>query len=302
MTRIASFAHHTLITNNALEIQRRAYSINAKMNAQYKSPTYSGMANDVQTVVNLESQLYRIGRYLKNGETAKLRLKTMENAISNITDMATRLRSLLLQASSGGQAKDLDLPNAARSMLRTLKSSLNTRLDGRYLFAGANTDKAPVDFDRIKTPDLKSGAILRKDTAYFTGDQQKLGTRLDENLDLKYGVLADEDGFEALVRALKITEVSNDTTSLSHALKQVSKAITELPNIRARVGTDLANIEEIETQQKNFKVFAENTVTDMTKYDKIHGAALLAQETTTMQAAYKTIGILSKLSLVDYLR
>ena len=408
MTRIASFAHHNMMTSTALENQRRVYNLQAQITGKYKSETYSGIAGDSQRVVNLESQVGRIKRYVKNGETAELRLQTMENAIDNMTKLATRLRSLLLQASSGKQAKDLDLPNQARAMLQTVKSSLNTRLDGRYLFAGANTDRAPVDLDRMVTPaqkfagttldsatsplsgtspnvtgpgvlmingqqipydpatdsldkvasdinadatlkaqnvtayvdktgdgrfrlvvedadgdkvqvsegttaggasgdlvaklNMTTGAILRKNTAYYTGDQQKLGTRLDENLDLQYGVLANEGGFESLIRALKITEVSTDLTSLNHALTQVTKAITELPNIRAGIGADLVTIGEMSNQQKNFQVFAENAISDMKNVDSVHATALLAQEKTAVEAAYKAIGSLSSLSLAQYLR
>ena len=143
---------------------------------------------------------------------------------------------------------------------------------------------------------------MRKNTAYYAGDQQKLTTRLDDNFDLKYGILANEGGFEALVRSLQIASAAEDKTSLNHAIKQVSKAITELPNIRAGIGTDLNNIGGMANQQKDFKVFAGNAVTSIKTVDAIRATALLAQEKTALDAAYATIGRLSNLSLTQYLR
>ena len=403
MTRIASLAHHNMIANATLDSQRRAYNIQAQIAGKYKSNTYSGIAADAQHLVNLESRLERNERYMKNGETAKLRLQTMENAIDSLTKLATRLRSLLLQASSGNQARDLNLADQARSMMQTVTTNLNARLDGRYLFAGANTNQPPADLKRMVIPgqqfsktalasstspldsqnvtkpgkldingelidydpatdsledvvsrinanatlraanvtayvdktadgrfrfvvedadgdkvrvnedpasggdfvatlDMTTGAILRKNTAYYTGDQQKLAVRLDENFDLNYGVLANEDGFEALVRSLQIASAADDKTSLNHAIRQVSKAITELPNIRAGIGTDLVNVNEMANQQKNFKVFAQNAVTDIKTVDSVQATALLAHEETALKAAYATMGRLSGLSLTEYLR
>ena len=149
---------------------------------------------------------------------------------------------------------------------------------------------------------MTTGVVLRKNTAYYTGDQQRLKTRLDENFDMQYGVLANENGFEALVRALKVAEGGTDPTSLNHALKLASAAITELPNIRAGIGTDLKSVGEMENQQKNFKLFAENTVTEMKRADTIKLSALVKQEEAVLQATYATIGRLSNLSLTDYLR
>ena len=160
MTRIASFAHHNSIVNAAFESQRRVSDIQAQIAGKYKSRTYSGIASQSQRLVNLETQLERNDRYLENGKTAKLRLQTMENAIDSMTKLATRLRSLLLQASSGKQARDLDLANQARSMLQTVVTNLNARLDGRYLFAGANTNKPPVDLKRLVTPDQQFANTL----------------------------------------------------------------------------------------------------------------------------------------------
>lgn len=153
VTRVATFTTHTLLSNQALKNAAKYSELSTQSSSGYKSRDYAGIASDTQQLLNLEGSLTRNGQYLNNITEVKLRLQNMESATDSMTEIATRMKTLLLQGLSNSQADDLNLDEEGKQALNQVQSLLNTTLDGRYLFGGATTDTAPVNFESAPLPD-----------------------------------------------------------------------------------------------------------------------------------------------------
>ncbi|PKR55924.1 flagellar hook-associated protein FlgL [Thalassospira marina] len=165
VTRVATFTSHTLLSNLALSNASKYTELSNQSASGYKSRTYSGIASDTQQLLNLEGSLTRNDQYLNNITQVKLRLQNMESATDSMSDIATRMKTLLLQGLSNSQADDLNLDEEGRQALDQVQSLLNSTLDGRYLFGGATTDTAPVDFNSAPVPDTYFATVSGLDTA-----------------------------------------------------------------------------------------------------------------------------------------
>lgn len=71
------------------------------------------------------------------------RLKTSQNSLSQISELASTLLSTLTASSSGGTSPAA-LRKDAEGTLSALTSILNTSLNGEFIFAGVNTDVQPM--------------------------------------------------------------------------------------------------------------------------------------------------------------
>lgn len=407
VTRVATYTSHTLLSNLALKNASKVADLNTQASSGYKSREYSGIAESTQRLLNLEAEYTRTDQYLRNATQAKLRLQSMETAVDEMTSVAVKMKTLLIQALSANQSDDVNLDNEATQAMQQLAGLLNTNLDGRFLFAGGRSDQPAVDIDKIYPADnyasgetsisatdtlaslgvtdgtieivssdsdgntvttnipyvaatttigdlintingntangatsslrpvssggsprlnienvgngsitlneIGGGNILealgltkipnpRNDTAYYSGDQQVLSTRVDKNYDISYGILADAPAFQSLIQGLGIAAGTTDQEALGQALDHINDAIENLPNIQGKIGLDIANLERFEGSHADFKVFASQAIADIEGVDIPLTLVELAQHETALNASFMTISRSSELSLVNYLR
>jgi len=142
----------------------------------------------------------------------------------------------------------------------------------------------------------------REDADYYDGDQQILKSRVDDQYDVSYGILADNPAFQKLIQGLGIASATDDEDSLVVALRFISDAIDELPNVQGQIGLDIANIERFESRHEDFKVFAAQAISDIETVDVPLTLAELSQHETALQASFISISRASELSLANYLR
>lgn len=395
VTRVATYTSHNLLTNLAQRNAAKVADLSNQASSGVKSRTYSGIANDTQQLLNLEGSLTRNGQYINNITQVKLRLQNMESATDSMSEIATRMKTLLLQGLSNSQADDLNLDEEGRQALNQVTALLNTTLDGRYLFGGATTDSPPVNLAQSPIPDTYFAKVTGSDTAtlgsiggttagsldingqtityapsdtvkdladqinqlspppavasvrqdpgsntyrlviedfsgnpmsmsetgggnlldglshnpamsaetgYYQGDQKQLSARVDEEYSVNYGVRADDPAFASLVAGLRIIGSTTDEDSLRMALGHIEYAIENLPNVGSKIGIDTKNVEEIESQHRDFAVFANNAVSDIENVDIPLTLIEVEQHKTALQASLMTIAKTSDISLVNYLR
>ena len=180
VTRVATYTSHTLLTNLAQKNAAKVAELSNQASGGVKSRTYSGIASDSQKLLNLEGSLTRNGQYLNNITQVKLRLQNMESATDSMSEIATRMKSLLLQGLSNSQADDLNLDEEGRQAMAQVSALLNTTLDGRYLFGGGTTDSPPLNLDKAPVPDTYFTKVTGPDTSTLSS----LGTTTAGSLDI----------------------------------------------------------------------------------------------------------------------
>ena len=536
MTRVATFAVQNLALTNTQAAQARNADLQIAVSTGQNSRDYKGIGESGRTLINFETLRESALRFVGSIETADQRLAAMENASSQLFDLASELRTLLVGATSTGNAPDLVLQQQANQLLEQAVALLNTDQDGRFLFAGARTDIAPVDINALLNPvtplvdavqftgaattagtgilsipgivsvqvpsgstgdalqltydgagtlsltnlqnlagdtavvtapppagetsvisftvagqtvevtidenfamatpittqpitgtvaggpgafgaitvtgtlgdisqinnriidvmsptadasnitltlpsadgnfvatgldfetvpgvqsvtltnattnaqvtlDIDIAVVLADatvndpgteldmgdflinmaatagainssaalpgqlgydptDPSYYLGDNTRLSLRADDQVTVDYGVTAIDAGFEKLIRALYITTQASDPTAiniddLNQALGIVTEAITDIPDIRAEIGTSRVTLEDMKRVQEDATLLAEQIIGDIENVDVAEALTLLAQNTTTIEASYSTLGRLNSLTLLEFI-
>jgi flagellar hook-associated protein 3 FlgL len=113
--------------------------------------------------VSLARDVSRLNGIIDSNSLVSSRLSATQDILTQLTQQAETLRSTLAAAVSG--SSDLNVVRADGSaMLDLLTSTLNTSVNGQYLFAGINTDVKPIaDFRNPASPNK-----IAFDTAFQT--------------------------------------------------------------------------------------------------------------------------------------
>lgn len=302
-TRVANFAQHQRNLTHILDAQRRMNIGQLQLSSGRKSDTYSGIASDVRRLVNVESSYVRANQYIENNKLVDQRLQIMESSIAQIFEVLTNFKTLLVNGLNANNADDLAMRDQAQSMLDEVTALLNVQDDGRYLFAGTRTDTAPVNQSALPPtyviPSADGDAI-----GYYQGDNTQLSVRADVDFTVNYGVSAGERGFERAIRALHSVVIGTpgDRAGMEHALSVVSSALSDVSDIRTRVGASRAALENVNKRLDEFTLYSEKTMSDIENVDITKVITQMNADQVAIEAAFTTLARLSQLSLTNFLR
>lgn len=303
MTRIANLAQSHRNLAHILNAQERINMAQLQVSSGRKSERYSGISTDTRQLVNAEMANARASQFIKNNDTIDRRLSTMESNVSQIFEVLTEYKTLLVNALNANNSADLALTTQAQAMLDQVGALLNVEEDGRYLFSGSRTRTAPV---------LQSGlpGVYTVPTAdgdangYYQGDTVNFSVRADNSFDLQYGVNAGEQAFERTIRALHMTVIGTpgSRTEMEDALKVAGEAIDSMADVRTRIGATRATLERVNRSHEDFMLYSEKTISDIENVDITETITRMNADQTSVEASFMTIARLSQLNLTKYLR
>lgn len=307
MTRVATFVQHNLSVSNLQHAQTRMSNAQVQISTGQNAQRYSGIATDSRRLVNFESLHAKTNQYIDNNRIIDLRMQMMETNSSSVLDMAATMRANLLATLNDSSADSVQLSLQAEHLLNEVGSLLNTRLDGRYLFSGTSTDVKPVDFsDPTFVP---PGVIYpgTADTTYYQGDSRKLSLHADEDVDISYGINADDSAFEKTIRAMHLAATSNiggtlDKARANEALRVINEALDILPGVVSKIGAVRATVEGISDKHQEYQLYTEQTISDIEAVDIAEALVRVNADSAALEASYAVLAKLSRLTLLDYIR
>ena len=206
MTRVATLAQQQLITSNALRTQRNVSELQVQVASGKNTQAFSGIADDAGRLVNLKSELSQAEQFIQNITITEKRLDLMAFALDQIEDIARKARTDFAGAINGSAADDIQLSLLAQASLDQVVEILNSKDDGRFLFAGGAVETKPVNLSNAAytapVPGSPPTFVQTVETGYYQGDSIVQSTRADDGFNVSYGMKADEVAFEKLIRTL----------------------------------------------------------------------------------------------------
>ena len=145
MPRVPTFGLHQLTLAQTLETQRRLTDNQVQVSSGKVSPDYIGVAIDSRRLVNLENAVTEAKGFSDISSRIDTRLQMMETSVSGAVDIATRFRTLLVNATNAGDSSLLELNQRAEDFMVQLAGLLNVRDDIRHIFAGSRIEVEPID-------------------------------------------------------------------------------------------------------------------------------------------------------------
>lgn len=310
MIRVATFATHQLSLAQQMRNQAEWETANIQASTNQKSRDYAGIAVDSRRLITLENLYQTTGGYNANIDITDHRLQGMETSVSALFDVASKFRTLLVEALNANNAQSAALNQNAAVMLDQAVSLLNLKQDDRYLFAGSAIDTAPVDTSVFDPDDIgydPNNPVIAN-MGYYAGNDAVLSARIDENVVLDYGVTAKDSGFEALLRGLYLAKTATttpgavDKTRLEAALALANQAIQEVPNVQARIGTLRKRLEETKATHSETQLFAEQQISNIETVDVVQTLSKVSGLQLQLEASYMVTAQMANVNLMNFLR
>lgn len=128
------------------KMQSQFDTLQQQMATGKKAQNLAQLGNDRYFDLSIRSRLSRIEGYGQSVDMVNLRLKVFDQSITSLDDAKSAARSYMTPGAYG--SSNLNFGTASelgRNALDQVLTVLNTDVNGRYLFAGSDTDVQPVE-------------------------------------------------------------------------------------------------------------------------------------------------------------
>ncbi|MFN7095448.1 MAG: hypothetical protein ACK4M7_08795 [Burkholderiales bacterium] len=301
-TRISTLSLHQNSVRDMSSVMADLARTQRQISSGKMAETFAELNSNgkVERILNLEERLQRIDDYVISNHLISNRIKATDLAVERILEASSQLRDNITLKRSGAITA-LPLTQISQTGLTTVMDNLNMRFEGRYIFAGSQTDNIPVS-DIIYT----SNIVNTEPTAnYYQGDNVTLTSRASENLEIPYGVRANEEAFQKLIAAYHIAiqaDKTNDDEKLTEALDLTTTALNDLIQLRSKINNNMAAIDEANESHETLKIYLNEVISNETATNIPEATIKISTNQLTLQAIYQTLARINKLTLSDYLR
>lgn len=336
MTSSISFMGQSISQINRLKSTTALFTdLQRQLTSQKKFDTFSGLGTDSGNVQRYRANIDHVNSYVANIDTVTTRMNMMNESLTRIGDLGRQLVSQLGAAQQDGQVDINTIKTLANDSLSFLRTLVNTNIDGRYLFAGANSQTMPLpDVNGIKSQfqtemtNWLSGAqttnqLLTNANAFSAtalgldpalSSASPVSIRVDDGQELDYTILANDPGFQDIIRALsfaanlKVPDPATDVPTSSDfravmdgVMSIASRGVAAMDSLQTKLGSKfqlIQGLRENHTQDLNtFQKFVDTKE----NADTTEVVAKLQALQTQLTASYQVTNMASQLSLVNYL-
>jgi len=271
----------------------------AKLNAQIssgkriQSPADDAIgyarAKDLRTVLTATDQ------YAANIDRADERLSVSETSLASMEDVLARAKEIALEQANptydAGQRAVL--ADGVQQLIDEMVALGNTQLEGRYVFAGFQSDAPPYDAagtysgdSGVRNVEIGDGVQVAEN---ITGDQF-LG-----------GAGGGVDVFQVLTN-LRDALTANDVTAVSATIDPMDTAAQQVTQARMTVGFRMSKLETHRNVLDEVKFQTQELLSNTEDVDLTQAVSDLVQRQNTLDVARATLAqILGTGSIMQYL-
>lgn len=299
--RVSTFNVFRTTQSAAGRIQAELTDLQTQLASGYRSQTFAGISTQTTQFLRLEDRLSRIGNYLDNNRTTKIRLDSTGTALDQVIQTATQLKNIIAQRRSQSDADSVSFGVQVDNLWQTLAGELNISVDGRYLFSGSDTLGPAVDIDNF--PTLQAPGV--PDDNYYIGDDQDLLARPDDGISFIYNVRANDPAIQKLFAGLataKAGDTSGDDADLAQAFDLVQEGIRGIINLKSKVNANSVTIDIVNTNLSALQTYWKGIKEDIANTDIVAVSTQVAIDQGILQASFQTFARITSLKLSDFLR
>jgi len=300
MLSISTYGLFNTVLSNAKDIQKQEAQASIQESTGLVGTSFADYGDKSRQLLTLQNELTSAQAQSTNTATAGDRSQATYSALGNMITLLTTLKSSISAAMSGTSSSTLN--SLGSTTMDDLASQANTQLNGRYLFAGSQTDQPAVDLTTYKTT---TASATTADTSYYQGDSQLASVRISDTSSVTYGVTGDNSAIEEALRAAKLVSQATtnpvDTAALTDAFNLASSAISDLSNLQASVSVTSSRLTDAQNNQTSYISLLTDAASNIKNVDSAQAVAKVSQLDTQLQASYSALSTVMKIRLTDYL-
>ncbi|HWA60900.1 MAG TPA: flagellin [Caulobacteraceae bacterium] len=303
--RIATNSQYSAVLDNIMAAQARQTEAGAQVSSQKKATDLKGYAADSETLSALQSVQSKVASFLDQGTVLTNKLSTQDLALNQLADSADGASQAIKDALASGRGDTL--MQALQGFFQNSVEALNTKFNGRYLFAGAQVNTQPVQIANMSQ-------LTTPVSALFHNDQYVTTNQVDETTTINSGFLADKLG-TGLFNAYQAIQAFNSgpngpftgtltQTQITFLQGQIGNFDTEHDNLTSDAGQNglmQKQVDNISSDLGNRQTMLQQLVGNITDVDMAKAASDLQMAQLSVQAAAQVFSTLKGSSLLNLL-
>jgi flagellar hook-associated protein 3 FlgL len=253
--------------------------------------------------LQLSGELEGFKQYKSNVDDGTGWATATETALSRITETVQRARELLVQGGndSNGQVAREGIAAEIEALTEAVKQEANVTYDGRFIFAGTETETRPYELGPGDEFAGNEGTIVR-----VIGS----GVELPINVNIK-GLLGEGAGAEddKLLNVLRdiATDLRGGTVENSENLRntdigRLDENLDDLTRVRAVVGATTNRLTTAGTRLEELEEASMNQLSDVYNTDMPEAIVEYSTQQTAYETALRAASTIIQPSLMDFLK
>ena len=297
--RVASRTIYDMVQFNLANITEE---LNKASNVVITQKRINSLSDDpvgLTQVLNIKSSLSNIDQLGRNISLGKSWLTASESALTGVQDLISDARVLCIQMATATTGSD-ERRNAAVTVQNTLEemvSLANTDVNGRYVFAGSQTDAAPFSLES-------------DNSVTYNGDDNAFTIKIGRDATVQVG----SDGKAVFGTSGKADDILKTLNDFKTALENddvpgIQDVMTKLDDHFDHISTKISDIgSKMLRMEIKEKILQDMDITNTERLSKIEDADIteaiidLKAKEVAYQAALAVSASVFKVSLMDYLR
>ncbi len=342
---IATITRGEFLRGRIREIQTQLSELQTQVATGKKSNMLSGYGADTRTMLNLRQARDTTQTYTSTISQTQGRMNLTQTVLARVYELANKVKQGINtvnnpEAQASGPSS-IPVKTLALNSIREIADLLNQAPDGRFLFAGYSAMMPPMidpgDGTQATSPmgqvatlgqvpnfpldnTSTSGDTLYDQVAgffavgenYYQGDQApnaRITVRIDVNLDIDYGVRADDPAIRNILQAMYAV-ATNDLSSTTEggwnrlatrAATDLETGVKQLAEIQGDLGQKQLVLKDIAERHKAYATALGSQIGDIENVDAADAIQRVTVLQTQLQASYQLISQLRSLSLADYM-
>lgn len=308
VTRVSTAGNYSAVLANLMAAEARQTDAGNRVATQKNGSDLKAYANKAEMLTAMRTVSARLGTYQDQNTVISAKLNTQDQGLNQLADAATATRQAISDALASDRGDTL--MQELDSQFHNAVDGMNTRYDGKYVFAGGQIATQPVSATSMA--DLTSGPPL---ASFFQNDQFKVQAKISDGTTVTTGVLASDIG-TGLMTDLQTIEAFHQSGSgpFSGQLTPAQRTFLQgqlagLDATRAaatQVTAQNGLLQQRVTQVKTDLVVQSDTLTgmigDITDADMAKAATDLSSAQLSVRATAQVLSVMQQSSLLNFLR
>lgn len=308
--RISNKAVYDTVTQNLARTSDSMFRANQVVSTGKRINRLSDDPVGLVSVLGLRSSLDYVGQLERNINMGNSWLNTGETALTQVEDILSQAKAFTIQMSSAnvGEQERVNSAGVAEGFLQQVLSLANTMVDGRYIFAGTNTDTVPFELGEDGSGNT---------SATYTGNDTEFAIEIAKGI--KVGVSRDGESvfgsddfdwgdpdagqdniFKTLVDLKKALE-NNDVPAIQSIMDELDSQMDSIRSLIADTGSKLNRLELKSTIIQDLKLTYTDRKSQLEDADIAEAVMDLMAKELAYQAALNSSAKVMKMSLVNYI-
>lgn len=307
MTRVSTSGNFGVMTSNLMRAQVLQNIAGEQVSSQKNATDLKGYAKNAEVLTAMKSAQAKVAGFMDQTSLVANRLDVQDIGIGQISDATQDARDAIANAIAAGSAETL--MQQMTGAFGDVVQGLNSKFNGRYVFAGAKSDTMPTS--ATKMADLTAGPPI---ATLFKNDQYITSNRIDDTTSVNTGQLADKLGtgvYGAFQQVQAYVDLNGPFTGkLTQAQSDFLKGLlpvfdgvkTGMVTAQAQNGLNQKRFETAQTDLSNQADTLTTMVGGITDVDMAEAITRLESAKLAVQASAQVFASLQNSSLLNVLK